>query len=262
MKKIKDRINDNVFIEVCNTSLTMAEASRKLGIHYNSFIRRAKDLNCYIPNQSGKGLLKKSVFKYKLEDILVEHSIYKGTSKLRNRLIKCGLKENRCEKCKLTNWLNEPINLHLHHINGDDTNNTIQNLLILCPNCHSQTENYCSKNKKLKNITTIKDINDIKQLEKHNIIRYVKIKKFKNKCKQCGNETNNLHFCSYDCNYKYNSKNIPSKEQLIDDINELKSKLKISKKYNVSNNSIKKWIDKYNLIELYEKYQYNKKITL
>ena len=262
MKKIKDRINDDVFIEVCKTSKTMAEASRKLGIHFNSFLKRAKELNCYNPNPAGIGINKKAVFKYKLDDILTENSVYKDTVKLKNRLIKTGLKENKCEKCGINSWLDLPLSLHLHHIDGDNSNNTLENLEILCPNCHSQTDNYCSKNKNLKIINTIKDINDIKQLDRYDVEKYKpikKIKNFKNTCTQCGKDTNNITFCSNECRNIYNQKNIPNKEQLIEDIHKLKSKLQISKKYKVSDNTIKKWIIKYNLIELCESYQYNKK---
>lgn len=52
----------------------------------------------------------------------------------------------RCEKCGLVDWLGEPITLQVHHIDGNSNNNTRANLMLLCPNCHSQTNNWCSKN--------------------------------------------------------------------------------------------------------------------
>lgn len=71
---------------------------------------------------------------------------------LRNRLIKEGLKEYKCEKCKRTEWEGQPIPLQLHHVNGDRSDNRLENLQVLCPNCHSQTENFSGrkikKNKK------------------------------------------------------------------------------------------------------------------
>jgi hypothetical protein len=67
-------------------------------------------------------------------------------SHLKMRLLKAGLKENRCEQCEITEWRGEPLNMALHHINGDGVDNRLENLEFLCPNCHSQTENYGGRN--------------------------------------------------------------------------------------------------------------------
>lgn len=64
-----------------------------------------------------------------------DSSIHSG--KLRVRLIKDGYKEAVCEQCGLSEWLNFPIPLELHHLNGDHWDNRLNNLQILCPNCHS-----------------------------------------------------------------------------------------------------------------------------
>ena len=53
---------------------------------------------------------------------------------------------HRCECCKLTEWREQPIPLHLDHKDGDPTNGTKENLQLLCPNCHAQTDTYCGKN--------------------------------------------------------------------------------------------------------------------
>lgn len=66
--------------------------------------------------------------------------------KLRNRLFAEGYFEKRCCRCGLTEWLGNPIPLELHHKDGDKNNNSLENLEILCPNCHYFTENYKTKN--------------------------------------------------------------------------------------------------------------------
>lgn len=66
--------------------------------------------------------------------------------KLRNRLFAEGYFEKRCCKCGLTEWLGQPIPLELHHKDGNKQNNNLNNLEILCPNCHYFTDTYKTKN--------------------------------------------------------------------------------------------------------------------
>ena len=53
---------------------------------------------------------------------------------------------HKCECCGLSEWNNLPINFELHHIDGNRTNHSLENLLLICPNCHSQTETFRAKN--------------------------------------------------------------------------------------------------------------------
>lgn len=56
------------------------------------------------------------------------------------------LRGQECEQCHNTLWLGQPINLEIHHKDGNHNNSSLDNLQLLCPNCHSYTENYCGKN--------------------------------------------------------------------------------------------------------------------
>lgn len=87
--------------------------------------------------------------RYKMDTILVANSPFVHNGHLKNRLIKEGIKQACCEgeNCHITEWHGKPLQLHLHHVNGDAFDNRLENLQILCPNCHSQTENYGHKNK-------------------------------------------------------------------------------------------------------------------
>jgi hypothetical protein len=62
--------------------------------------------------------------------------------KLRKRLLKDGIFLHKCSSCNLTEWLGDPIPLELDHIDGCNTNNSLQNLRLLCPNCHSKTPTF------------------------------------------------------------------------------------------------------------------------
>ena len=62
------------------------------------------------------------------------------------RILAAGLKQNRCEQCGIARWHKRPLSLALHHVNGDRHDNRLENLVLLCPNCHSQTPNFGVKN--------------------------------------------------------------------------------------------------------------------
>ena len=79
-----------------------------------------------------------------VDELCVEGS-HHVRSHLKSRLISEGLKTDRCEVCGLREWQGAPITLALHHINGTRTDNRLQNLQVLCPNCHSQTDTFAGR---------------------------------------------------------------------------------------------------------------------
>jgi len=80
-----------------------------------------------------------------LEDLLVAGT-YRGRHNLKLRLIKEGVKEERCEACGISEWRGQPLSFALHHINGDRHDNRLLNLELLCGNCHSQTATFAGRN--------------------------------------------------------------------------------------------------------------------
>lgn len=138
---------DEEFIEVCQKANSMSQAAAELKLHFNTFKRKALKLGVYKTNQGGRGFSKKdNGNKIYLKDILDgKHPQYQS-NKLRIRLIKEGVKEHKCESCGIEEWMNNPISLELDHIDGNRTNHSLDNLRILCPNCHSQTSTYRGKN--------------------------------------------------------------------------------------------------------------------
>ena len=89
----------------------------------------------------------KPLTKAPIGEILVPNSTFQ-TYKLKKRLLEDGIKQHVCEHCGLTHWQGMVIPLELHHINGDNRDNRLENLQILCPNCHALTDSYRGKNKK------------------------------------------------------------------------------------------------------------------
>ena len=147
--KIQKYTNEE-FIKICNDCQTMAQAAVIIGMHFNTFKRKAVKLNCYKPNEAGKGI-KKPILdnrKYDLQSILKGDYPEYQTFKLKNRLLCEGIKENICESCGQNGtWNSLDLRMELDHIDGDRTNHRLENLRMICPNCHSQTETYRSKNR-------------------------------------------------------------------------------------------------------------------
>lgn len=65
---------------------------------------------------------------------------YRGRTNIKRRLLLEGLKEPLCEGCGISAWRGHPISLDLHHLNGQRNDNRLQNLQLLCPNCHHQAD--------------------------------------------------------------------------------------------------------------------------
>ena len=136
--------------EAINTSSSMAQAAKLMNMPFATFKRRAIDAGLYDPNQGGKGIKKeyRGSNKRLLEDILNGKHIEYPTDKLKKRLISEEYFDKVCVECGITDtWNDKPIVLHLDHINGVNNDHRLENLRLLCPNCHSQTDTYCGKNK-------------------------------------------------------------------------------------------------------------------
>jgi hypothetical protein len=141
--------DESYFREICEQSKTMAEASRRLEMHFNTFKRHALRLGCYNANQSGKGTHKVKRSEIKTSDILDGKYPDYQTFKLKIRMIDEGYIEDRCEMC---GWNSKRVGetytpCELHHKDGNPHNHRRDNLILLCPNCHSLTDTHRSKNR-------------------------------------------------------------------------------------------------------------------
>jgi len=146
-------------IEAVNKTLSIAGVCRELnmkpcGGNYKTLHSKFKEWKINTCHFTGAAWNQGENFrpfgkKYELVDVLIENSPYKSTTKLKKRLYNEGYKKEICEECGLKNWNDLPLILELEHINGDNTDNRMENLKILCPNCHSQTPTF-RNNKRLK----------------------------------------------------------------------------------------------------------------
>lgn len=151
---------------------------------------------------------------------------YIQTNTLKRKIFEEGIKDYKCELCGISEWNGKKINLQLHHINGDNTDNSIENLQILCPNCHSQTDNFCGKNHS--------KTKEIKCCEKCGTI----LKDYRSRlCPKCANIERHL---------QQRKVERPTKDDLFKMI-KTESFESIGRKYNVCGKTIKKWCIAYGL---------------
>jgi 5-methylcytosine-specific restriction endonuclease McrA len=144
MKQRQKIVSDEQIKEAYEKYETLNIASSELGMTIVSLWRRAKKIGLAWKDKNYRSV---QPTKIPTIEILDGRHPYYQTLKLKKRLIKEGIKENKCDICGITEWNGKLISMQLDHINGDSHNHKLENLRMICPNCHSQTETYCGKNK-------------------------------------------------------------------------------------------------------------------
>lgn len=151
------KLSDEQFVELLKKSSTISEVLFKLGYTvkgnswgYSQVKRRMDDLNLDYSIFKGKSAVIKitKLNNVKKEDILKENCRHQRTV-LRRYVIKNNLIPYKCAICGCTEWQGKTLSLELDHINGVNNDNRLENLRFLCPNCHSQTSTYGSRNQQL-----------------------------------------------------------------------------------------------------------------
>lgn len=221
------QVSDEEFKKIIANNYTYTDCLIELGLvprggsSTDILKRRIKELNCSTEHFHSNFSKKRNNKKIPLEDMMVQNATIKSMTSFKKRLIQENILEYKCAICGLIEWQNHPLVLQLEHMNGNNTDNRLENLRLLCPNCHSQTDTYTGKN----------------------AIRYNnKSNKNNNFCNNCGIllKTSNSQYCSICSKIKQRTVERPNR-------NELKQLIRttpfttIGKQYGVTDNAIRKW---------------------
>lgn len=142
------KMESSEFRALVAESTTISQVLARFGLpnrgqNYRTFLGRIAEDKIDTSHFLGRSILTRG--KRPLSEVLAEGVSVQSWG-LKRRLLSAGLLDEQCQQCGLgPEWNNSRLFLHLDHINGDHLDNRLENLRLLCPNCHSQTANYSGR---------------------------------------------------------------------------------------------------------------------
>lgn len=235
-KSIIREIPDDKFIDIIKSSKNWSDAMRNCGMNNvgnsKTIKKRVNELKLDTSHFNVNNYDKSVFRKLSNEEIFIQNSTT-NRSTIKKRLIVDLKWKYECASCEISEWKNRngetvKISLELEHKNGINNDNRLENLELLCPNCHSVTDTFRGKNKSYPEKKRCVDCNVI-------------VFKTSERCNFCNNKKKIKEAIE---------KGRPTFEQLKKDLESL-SFVKTGEKYKVSDNCIRKWL------KGYEKYKLN-----
>jgi len=180
------------------------------------------------------------------EDVFCNHTHYVKRSTIKKFLIEMDYLSDCCSMCGLTEWVNKSITLQLDHIDGDRHNNQLNNLRLLCPNCHSQTPTFSTRKNSKVNIKEKKNDDEFSDAIKTSENARQALMKLG--LQAFGGNYERIRKIKHETGVEFKSRTskIPPMEELLDKLCK-HSLLEIGKQYGVSDNAVRRWLRKYGI---------------
>ena len=146
------KYTENELREAIKNSASIRQVLLKLGVaafggNYQTFKKATKHFEIDISHFTGRGWNKGNHQSKRETKDYLSNKFPISSHKLRLRLLKEGTFKHQCSNCKRKNWMGSPVPLELDHIDGNNKDNNLSNLRLLCPNCHALAPTYRSKNR-------------------------------------------------------------------------------------------------------------------
>ena len=222
--------------EAIAASRSYAEASRRLGRCWTGGASNALrkwaaiwgiPTDHFDPYRSSRGLQRRTARP--LDEVLVVDSVY-NRGRLKERLYESGLKHRRCELCgQGERWRGRPMSLILDHVNGIATDNRLENLRIVCPNCAATLDTHCGRKLRL-------EPRDCLLCGRSFVPSTSKQRYCSRTCGQRRTKT-----AAYEARPKRRKVERPTLEQLQADLTTM-SYVAVGRKYGVTDNAVRKWL--------------------